>query len=270
MRLLRWAAFSAVLLAGAFVGWLALDKEPPMADPPPVQVSRAELREVAGTKIYFGHQSVGDNILAGVRDLYAGAGLPDPVVTEATGAGYVLEAHVGVNEDPQSKLRAFDQALRSGLGEQVEVAMLKFCYVDILPGTDVEALFADYRDTIAALERDFPGVRFIKTTVPVMTEQTTKQRIKAFIKRSNRYGADENVLRERYNALIRAEYDEGELLDIAALESTTPDGDRVTGTEDGSTYFALYPGYAADNGHLNATGAQIVADAWLRLVAAGR
>ncbi len=47
--------------------------------------------------------------------------------------------------------------MRSGIGQHVDVAMMKFCYVDITSGTDVNALFATYRETIAALERDFPG-----------------------------------------------------------------------------------------------------------------
>jgi lysophospholipase L1-like esterase len=67
---------------------------------------------------------------------------------------------------------------------------------------------------------------------------------------------------------MRAEYGStGRLVDVAALESTTPDGRRVSGTADGQDYFALYEGYASDNGHLNATGGQVVAQGLLSVLA---
>ena len=61
--------------------------------------------------------------------------------------------------------------MRSGLGQHVDVAMMKLCYVDINSGTDVDALFATYRTTMAALQREVPGVTFIHVTVPLTTER---------------------------------------------------------------------------------------------------
>ena len=78
--------------------------------------------------------------------------------------------------------------------------------------------------------------------------------------------ARENVNRERLNDLLRREY-AGRLVDLAATESTRPDGSRVTGEHDGSNYHALFEGYASDEGHLNATGTRLAAATWITAVA---
>ncbi len=53
----------------------------------------------------------------------------------------------------------------------------------------------------------------------------------------------DNVAGERFNALIRGEYAGHHVFDIAAIESTKPDGTRVSGSYDNQGYFALYDGY---------------------------
>jgi hypothetical protein len=105
------------------------------------------------------------------------------------------------------------------------------------------------------LERDFPNVAFIHVTVPLKAEATS--------------GAD-NVARERMSALFRGEYAGHHLFDIAAIESTKPDGTRVSGSYDNHGYFALYDGYTSDDGsavHLNAVGSKIAAAAFLEAIA---
>jgi hypothetical protein len=52
-------------------------------------------------------------------------------------------------------------------------------------------------------------------------------------------GQADNVAGERFNALIRGEYAGHHLFDIAAIESTKPDGTRVSGSYDDQGYFAL-------------------------------
>jgi hypothetical protein len=161
--------------------------------------------------------------------------------------------------------------MRGGMGRQVDVALMKFCWVDIPSDTDVDALFARYRDTMAALERDFPNVTFIHVTVPLTTEPglftELKTRVKTIIGRRDGLGQPANVARERLNALIRGEYAGRHLFDLAAIESTKPDGTRVSGRYDNQGYFALYDGYASDVGHLNAVGAKIAATAFLEAIA---
>lgn len=222
---------------------------PPTAD---------DLAAVAGARVFFGHQSVGQDVLGGIRRLYEERGEPAPPV---------LDALIGANQDPLSKIADFDARLRGGLGEQVDVALMKLCYIDVTAGTDVDALLEAYRSTLAALERDLPGVTFVHVTVPLTAERSALGRLRARLTRNDRYGPDENVVRERLNARLRAEHAGGHLLDLAAVESTRLDGTRVTGRHEGSDYFALHDGYAADLGHLNEAGAAVAAAAWVTAVA---
>ncbi len=75
-----------------------------------------------------------------------------------------------------------------------------------------------------------------------------------------------NIKREAFNAHLREKY--GKLVfDLAALESTLPNGQRTSFVEDGKTYYALDPSYSDDGGHLNATGRRIVAAGLLRFLA---
>jgi hypothetical protein len=213
---------------------------------------------VAGTRVFFGHQSVGQNVLDGVRRLHGNQGEPVPEIQDA---------FLGENENPLSKIEDFDARMRGGLGEQVDVAMMKLCYIDVTVQTDVDALFGVYRSTMSALERDCPDVTFVHVTVPLTAELSPVAKLRARLTGNRRYGPEENVARERLNALVRAHGADGHLFDLAAVESTRPDGTRVTGRHGGSDYFALHDGYAADLGHLNEAGAEVAAAAWLTAVA---
>jgi hypothetical protein len=139
-------------------------------------------------------------------------------------------SRLGENGKPLLKLEDFDHAMRGGMGRQVDVAQMN---LDVRSGMDVDALFARYRDTMGASARDFPNVTFIHVTVPLNTDALE-------------WAKAGNVARERFNALIRGEYAGHHLFDIAAIESTKPDGTRVSGSYDNQGYFALYDGYASD------------------------
>jgi hypothetical protein len=211
----------------------------------------------SGTRVFFGHQSVGSDVLGGVRGL-ADGGEPVPEIHDAV---------IGENEQPLLKIEDFAARVRSGVGEQVDVAMMKLCYIDVTARTDVDALFETYRTTMSALQREYPRIAFVHVTVPLTAERRGLSRLRARLTGNDRYGPDENVVRERLNALIRAAYADQHLFDLARVESTRPDGSRVAGRHDGSDYFALYDGYASDLGHLNPTGAATAAAAWLGAVA---
>lgn len=221
------------------------------------------LERAAKVRVFFGHMSVGENILSGISALSAGEPGVGPHVTPfaldgalpvVPASGALVHTSIGQNGDPLGKLANFDRVLRAGLAEQVDVAVLKFCYIDINADTDVEALAREYRSTLAALERDYPSVTFLHSTAPLMAPPSgIRDRVKSWL------GKDDNVARERYSALIREAYDPDRIFDIAAIEGTDPDGKRSP---------ALYSGYTTDGGHLNETGSALVADAFLRLIAA--
>jgi lysophospholipase L1-like esterase len=171
--------------------------------------------------------------------------------------GALVHALIGENRHPVGKLKNFDATLRGGLAEQVDVAALKFCYIDIRWNSDVEDLFARYQDTLAQLESDYPQVRFVHMTVPLTTgPYGVRDHLKVLV------GRDDNAARERYNDLMREAYGEEQLFDLARLEATEPDG-SVREQQ-------LFGGYSSDGAHLNAAGSEQIAAELVGFLALGR
>lgn len=270
---LRLTALLAALVAVALAaGWLVTHmsgEEGQMTS----TVSDAELTTAAQTRVFFGHQSVGRNILDGIPTVYEGRDADPPVIIETNsppdGTG-VAHAFIGKNTDPALKMADTKQLLADGLGSWADVAFFKFCYVDITADTDVNGLFAQYRRTMSELEAAYPDTTFLYVTVPLTTPPSFTDKVKGLVGRGSDSTAA-NVARERFNDLLRREYsDTGRIFDLAAIESTAPDGSRVSGQVDGQTYYALYPGYAADEGHLTPAASARVAERLLAAVAAQR
>lgn len=256
--------------AGALLWSTSFPGEPlrsgPVENPP---ATRDDLAKVAELRVFFGHRSVGKNILDAVPAAYTAAGLPVPAIVDIGEASalpgegpMIADTRIGENGDPLGKLGNFDARLRAGLADQLDVAVLKFCYEDVTDETDVPALFERYRVTLAALEAQYPEVTFVHMTSPLRTEPTDlKWRVKELIRRPN-----DNAARERYNALMRAEYGDALLLDLALIEATAPDGSLTTVPHAGRQHLALAPANAKDPGHLNATGSLAVATRLLGLL----
>ena len=204
---------------------------------------RASLQRVAHERVYFGHQSVGAQILQGVKELSTKEGVPV----------FIKDEFVPENGEPLHKLASFKASV--GAGSRYDVALVKFCYVDINANTDAAALFDHYRQAINELRARNPRTVFVHATLPLTTVQTgPKAWVKRLIGRSP-YGTVENVKRDEYNRLLRATYAGREpIFDLARIESTAPDGTLVTVTWDGITAPVLSPAYTTDGGHLNAVG----------------
>jgi hypothetical protein len=210
------------------------------------------LQEVASARIFFGHQSVGWNIIDGMSAVYANRGvaawnLVDGVEgLPAAGAGFA-QAEIGSNGDPSSKFSDFAAAVESGV--DLEVAAMKLCFVDVTGGSDAREVFAQYRATVSDLQSRYPEVAIVHVTVPLTVDDPAS-----------------NVVRQRYNAKLRRTYGSG-VFDLARMESTRPDGSRVSGRFHGKRYYALFRGYALDEGHLNRRGAKRAALAFARALA---
>lgn len=210
-------------------------------------------------KIFFGHKSVGNNILEGMETILEAhpeirltiMKTDDPAEIQP---GRLAHAAVGKNGDPQSKIRDFAAKMRSGIGGKTDIAFFKFCYVDITSATDVQAVFAEYRDTMAGLKTAYPQTTFIHVTTPLMWRQlnTPKGMLKRLLGRG---GEADNAARHAYNELLRTEYQGKEpLFDLARLESIGPDGTVASFTWKGTAYPALVPEYTDDGGHLSPAG----------------
>lgn len=225
------------------------------------------LERVAARRIFFGHQSVGANLLDGVTDLAQGrvtlraARTPDAFATPA-----LVHTPVGKNEDPASKVADFEAALAAIEG-RAEVAFMKFCYVDFTPATDVEAVFSTYAAALERLRARYPAVTFVHLTVPLTVVQGGP---KAWLKRlfgGAPWGERENAVRHRFNELLRTRLAGQPLFDLAAAEATKPDGTSSFVERDGQVVPALVPAYSDDGQHLNGEGRRRVAEALLTFLA---
>lgn len=216
--------------------------------------------------IFFGHQSVGYNILEGINDVMKENKEFKLRVIETTNPNDLTtpafaHSRVGENRLSQSKLDSFSEYLSNGIGKKTDIAFIKFCYVDINKGTDIEEMFDYYKTVMEDLKQKFPDVTFVHFTVPLTyDEKGIKATAKKILGRTVR-GYGDNIKRNQYNELLKSEYGDKEpVFDIAAIESTALDGQRNARTKDGYTYYAMFEQYTDDGGHLNEQGRKIVAE----------
>ena len=239
--------------------------------PPPIDLSALDAipelawAALAQKRIYFGHKSVGDNIVAGIREVMRlrpriRLRIVDTAEPASLAEPGFAHSHLGTNGDPNSKFKAFADVLASGIGDQADIAMFKLCYADIGVNTDPNRVFESYRGTISDLRCRFPRVAFVHVTTPLTTIQTG---IKAAIKWSlgrPLSGHVQNCRREEYNAFVRSTYGpDGCVVDLAATQSVQPDGTAVVFRRHGSQVRCLAREYTCDGGHLNQVGRLIAA-----------
>lgn len=253
------AVVGLLAVAGGYLGLRqrAVDYAAPEHAPTP---KPQDLQTFRNTRIYFGHQSVGENILVGLESLYRDAGDLPPSVQAVTsvgqvqeGGGHLVHSLIGENGMPDTKMTAFAAMMRSGMADRVDVALMKLCYVDFGRRTDPREVFDHYRTTMADLEREFPQVRFVYSTVPLTTTDDYV-----------------NNLRTQFNSLVRMELKDKVILDIAEVESRSANGSRATASTFGFPYERLQPAYASDGAHLNTDGAKRVAASLVASVAETR
>lgn len=209
------------------------------------RLSAEDRGRLASLRVAFGHQSVGYDILAGVEDIArATPALKFNIVESASLSSSPGIAHfrAGKNEFPLTKIDDFVRVIDGAGAAAPDVALVKFCYIDANPATDVRGVFARYRDALAGLRARHPRTTFLHVTMPLRTVQTGwKVRVKNLIGRPIGGYAD-NTKRHEYNELLRAEYRGREpVFDLAAIESTRADGSRMSFTANGQPAFALVP-----------------------------
>ena len=223
-----------------------------------VSISVPEWHSISGKRIVFAHQSVGQNILDGLQSEAAAANFALPIEelsSQPTASG-IAHFKVGNNGDPTSKIRDFTSVMDSGLGNGADVAIMKFCYLDVQSHTDVRRLANEYIDALQTLQQRYPETTFVAVTVPLTALQAGP---KAWLKRAmgrHPSGYEENLQRLQFNSILRSEL-KGEiaLFDLAQVESS---GNQPT-EFGGQLLETLNPGFTDDGGHLNTVGASYVA-----------
>ena len=250
------------------LGSVGCTRQQPLAE----EVSPVELNSLAQKSIFFGHQSVGWNIIQGMEETLKA----QPTVTltirqaeriDATQGPAFVHAEIGQNYDPLSKLQAFERLVRAGIGDRAQIAFFKFCYVDFDRNTDVDQLFTAYQQTMADLSQAYPQTTFVYVTAPLMApEQGAKALLKRLLGRNDEALA--NLKRHQFNERLRRAYaGNAALFDLAALEATYPDGTLCTVTVANQTVPCLIVEYTDDGGHLNGLGRQVVAAQLLKFLA---
>jgi hypothetical protein len=233
----------------------------------------ADLEGLARRSIFFGHQSVGMNLLDGITRIVKHEGVSlevkDVTGSPSVSPGVISHAFEPENGNPEMKLRGFARDIDALSATPPDLALLKFCYADFGAGTDVDALFARYRSTLADLRARHPGITFVHATVPLTRVQDGfKAQLKRFVG-ATPSGVAENARRDDYNRLMRNAFQGREpLFDLAAVESTHPDGSRETVDWKGRAVPVLVEPFASDFGHLNETGQARAARTLLGVLAA--
>jgi hypothetical protein len=236
-------------------------------------VPKEEWSKLSTLKIYFGHQSVGNNILSGIKDLmdqypYIKLGIVETTDSKDMGKGVLAHSRVGQNNDPRAKLDDFSKILNEGIGKKADIVALKFCYLDIDKKTDVSKLFEDYKLSIQKLKQKYPDLKIIHFTEPLTVSNTSwKTTLKKILGKKDFWEFDDNIRRNQYNEMLVKEYAGKEpIFDIARIESTKQDEARQSFELNGETYYSLSPEYTKDGGHLNEVGRKIVAENFLLLL----
>lgn len=215
-----------------------------------IDITPEMLESLLTLHVLFAHRSVGGSILdVGVPAVFRSAEMTPPTGSASPFIDHWLEQP----EDPLLKVHEFDTVVRSfPIDQAPDVALMKIGYIDVGEGTDIHALFDEYRVTLASLEADYPGVTFLHATVSVTG-----------------WRAEDSVVVERFNALMRSEYaPSGRLYDLAAVLGTCDDGRlNADATEDGQPYVSICPALTSDGGHLNEMGARRAAAALIDVIA---
>jgi hypothetical protein len=229
------------------------------------QINKPEWQALEKTRVVFGHQSVGRNILNGIERLAARDGASLEIHEQRTGPAAQGISHfpIGNNGDPLSKIEDFAAAIDAGAAQSADMALMKLCYVDFNAATDARQLANQYIASLESLAQRHPETNFVAVTAPLMAVQTGP---KALVKRligKQPSGSVDNLRRAEFNALLRERYaSTGRLFDLARAEADST-GQHCRVNVNGQTVEALCPELTNDGGHLNERGQELVATAFL-------
>ena len=214
-------------------------------------------------RIFFAHQSVGNNIVEGLSLFTAGHNLPSFNISDQLSPSGPLFYHklIGQNTKPQSKLDDLLSFMHAHNTAAFDFVIFKLCYIDVDNKCDINTLYTSYNQCFEQLENEFSDTVFIHCTVPVKTEPQgivnwTRKKLGNISHISY-----SNMARFKFNQLLRKKYsDNNRLFDIARLESTSLDGKHKSSKTNGVKYDFLLPEYTYDGGHLNTQGSEYIAN----------
>ena len=225
-----------------------------------VNFTQADVDIVKLHKIYFGHKSVGYNIVAGIRrisDIHILTAYNQPdqndgslrtTILQLTGGPAFVEHDIGSDGRPFDKIASFERFMNDIIRDNVDVAFFKFCYMDIDASTDVSALIAAYQAAIDRLHTCFPKVIIAHFTVPLYS----------------RPASFDNNKREQFSNWLRETYKD-KVFDIASIESVDSKGNTAISWDNAT--IAMADEWTDDGGHLNEAGQNQISGALIAFLA---
>ena len=234
-------------------------------------LSDNQIDAISSKRILFGHASVGNNIIQGIEEIIKQKEFNKICVRVLKNKNEkIIESCIyhcinGRNGFPKLKCDNFKNLLSSdNLGNNLDIAFFKFCYVDFERDSNVEEIFKYYVKTVDEIQTKYPHLKIIHVTSPLYAHSyTLKSKIKNII-----IGDIANVKRNQYNDLLRKKYeDNAPIYDLAKIESTKPNGEREYFSYDDNIIFSLTKIFTDDGGHLNKLGRRFAAKELLDLLA---
>lgn len=244
-------------------------------------VPREHWAKLAEKKIFFGHQSVGYNIIDGIMDIlnerdYIKLNIIEAREPSAFDQPVFVHSQVGINTKPFSKIERFVEIMDSGVGKKVDIAFFKFCYVDIMRDSSPQKIFDGYSAALEGLKQRYPNTTFLHVTVPIRStpkgaKKYLKQTVKLLIGKPGFF--EDSMMRHSYNNLLNNAYSKtGCFFDLAHVEAVNSSGFECYGLKETEKVSVMAPEYTEDGGHLNNLGRKKVAEQLLIILAeiAGR
>jgi hypothetical protein len=221
---------------------------------------------IVNRRILFGHQSVGENILKGVALI--APDVKQVSLTPNDSALYsdkgILHFKVGQNREPIGKIDHFrKEIIDRKWGGRVDLAVMKFCYIDFDKSTDIKKVFEYYVSNIDIIKNVYPDLSIVHCTVPITVHRND---LRSIIRNMVR-GDVENIKRCEFNSMLVQKYKGSDpLFDIACIESSIPNDGREVRMFKGKKYYTLFKGYTYDGAHLNENGQNIAAKKFLQVL----
>jgi hypothetical protein len=261
-RLAAFAATAVLLLSGCQSETFEMDQYHKMYGSASDDVG-ALIEQVADQNVYFGHQSVGYNIMDGVQQWELESGINLSMESSRDFASLpensFVHFKVGANREPRGKIDDFVNLVDQIPAEENAIAFFKFCYADFHESTEVNDLFSYYSEKMLYLKDKHPNITFLASTVPAMAVQKGWRAAAKKVLGRAPYGYLQNIKLFEFNQRLLTEFD-GILpvFDLGLVEVTRPDGTIETYRHKGNDYPCMPDYYASDYGHLNDFGARTV------------
>ncbi len=232
--------------------------------------------KLAEMKIFFGHKSVGYNIIDGIKDIievhdYIRLNIVETANPAEFDGPIFAHAQIGTNVDPGSKMVDFMTKLDSGLGSKLDIAFMKLCYVDVMRDSEPENILDDYKMMLEDMKSHYPNIVFLNITVPVCSvpkdlKSNLKESIKLLIGRP--CFLDDNIKRHHYNTILKESFSETEnIFDLAFIETIGMGNLKCYVNKRKEKVPVMASEYTDDGGHLNEMGRRKVAEQLLIMLA---